>query len=401
LAGLFPRLYLDADVTLTAQDLQLLLAPLANGSADLVAARRVHDTTSASRLSAAIARTWEALPFARECAFLGATGLSEAGRNCWNDWPDIAGDDIFMAAMVPPSRRTFVSKATAVTPSPATFWAWVTMRARWLRGERQLGALGLSPPRARAQRKALIERLLTPRHMIGTMGFILARLLAVVVPAPDSPDWVPQRERAMSKVRAPDPLPPKQAAHRSALSRNQRGVRLVASLLDPRAWAHLAKLINYYNYSHVAPRRQMSMGSGCMISPTATFAFASRIHLGARVLVGENTRLWAGPTEACIAIGDDTMLGPNVLITASNYRFRDGAPIRLQSADERDISIGKDVWIGGGAIILAGADIGDGAVIAAGTVVRGTVPPMSVAAGIPAQIIGLRELGDSNPRKFP
>lgn len=205
----------------------------------------------------------------------------------------------------------------------------------------------------------------------------------------------------MPKTWGFDPLPTQEGGRRSALSRRQRGVRFAASLLDPRAWAHLAKLINFYNYSHVAPRRQMSVGSGCMISPTATFAFGSRIHLGARVLVGENTRLWAGPCVACIAVGDDTMLGPNVLITASNYRFRDGAPIRQQAPDERDIRIGRDVWIGGGAIILAGADIGDGAVIAAGTVVRGMIPPMSVVAGVPARIVGLRELDGRQPHIFP
>lgn len=193
LAGLFPRLYLDADVTLRACDLQVLLTPLANGSADLVAARRLHDTAGASRISAAIARTWEELPYARECAFLGAIGISAAGRALWQEWPEVSGDDIFVAAMVPPARRRFVPEAIAMTGAPATFWGWVEMRARWRRGERQIAALGLTPPSAPHQRKALIKRLLTPKHRFGALGFILARLLAAAVPDPDGPGWLPKR----------------------------------------------------------------------------------------------------------------------------------------------------------------------------------------------------------------
>ncbi|WP_236019565.1 acyltransferase [Fuscibacter oryzae] len=166
-------------------------------------------------------------------------------------------------------------------------------------------------------------------------------------------------------------------------------------MVDPRAWAHQVKLLNFYNYSHVTPRRLMKIGPSCAISPTATFAYGNRIQLGARVLVGENARLWAGPGVATITIGDDTMLGPNVLITASDYRFRDGAPINRQAMNEHAISIGADVWVGGGAIILAGAEIGDGAVIAAGAVVRGVIPAMKVAAGVPARVVGHREIGSN------
>ncbi|MBL4929991.1 glycosyltransferase family 2 protein, partial [Fuscibacter oryzae] len=83
LEGRFPRIYLDADVILTADGLQKLIAPLIDGAADLTAARRVHDTEGVSYLSAAIARTWESLPYAKHAAFLGAIGLSAAGRSRW------------------------------------------------------------------------------------------------------------------------------------------------------------------------------------------------------------------------------------------------------------------------------------------------------------------------------
>lgn len=169
---------------------------------------------------------------------------------------------------------------------------------------------------------------------------------------------------------------------------------MIVGVLDPRAWAHGLKLINFYNYSHVVPLRQLARGSDCRISPTATFAHPTRIRLGARVLVGESCRLWAGPETATITVGDDTMLGPGVLITAATYRFRDGRPINSMAMDEAAITIGHDVWLGAGVIVLLGSRIGDGAVIGAGSVVRGIVPKGAVFAGAPAVQIGLRGLAD-------
>lgn len=190
----------------------------------------------------------------------------------------------------------------------------------------------------------------------------------------------------------PDPAGPRfrieYARHR--LTRVQRALRLLGAMIDPRAWAHLLKLVNYYNYANVQPRRAMTIGVETRISPTATFAYGHRISLGERVLVGENTRLWAGPEHARIIVGDDTILGPNVLVTAANYRFHDGAPVHAQRMDAADVVIGADVWIGGGAIILAGVHVGDGAVIAAGAVVTRDVGMDQIVAGVPAHVIGTR-----------
>lgn len=54
----------------------------------------------------------------------------------------------------------------------------------------------------------------------------------------------------------------------------------------------------------------------------------------------------------------------------------------------KEIIVGNNVFIGRGTIILPGVRIGDGSIIGAGTVVRGTIPPFSVAIGSPCEIIG-------------
>jgi acetyltransferase-like isoleucine patch superfamily enzyme len=81
------------------------------------------------------------------------------------------------------------------------------------------------------------------------------------------------------------------------------------------------------------------------------------------------------------------------MVTAATYRFNDGHPVTKQKMDEDDIIIGKDVWFGTRAIVVPGARIGDGAIIGAGAIVRGEIPPMSIAVGQPARVVGQRVIG--------
>lgn len=177
---------------------------------------------------------------------------------------------------------------------------------------------------------------------------------------------------------------------KSKHTRAARWLRAVSSFADPRAYFHMLRMVHHYNTTHVVPRRSISCGPNPAISPTAQFANPKGIHLGARPHIGSNCILWAGPGHGRIVVGNDLLLGPNVLITAANYRFRDGSPVTDQAMQEQDVRIGHDVWIGAGAIILPGARIGDGVVVAAGSVVCGTVEAMSVVAGTPARVIGQR-----------
>lgn len=145
--------------------------------------------------------------------------------------------------------------------------------------------------------------------------------------------------------------------------------------------------------------RGVTFGPSCTIDVGAVLRgtgvirdMGEGIKVGARTAIGvQNVILGQGG----ITIGDDCLLGPNVSIFSENHRFdQPSVPIRQQGEVRLPTTVGNNVWIGAGAIILGGATIGDGAIVAAGSVVRGHVPPMSIVAGIPARVVRERVRND-------
>ncbi len=108
---------------------------------------------------------------------------------------------------------------------------------------------------------------------------------------------------------------------------------------------------------------------------------------GMNIALGPEVFLNAGCTildTAPVVIGDGSLLGPGVHIyCADHHKDRSLRKAGLEIA--RPVTIGIDVWIGGGTIILPGRTIGDGAVIGAGSVVTRDVAPGSRVAGNPAR----------------
>lgn len=91
-----------------------------------------------------------------------------------------------------------------------------------------------------------------------------------------------------------------------------------------------------------------------------------------------------------VTIGARTQIGPNVqILTADHPRDAETRARGLEWG--RPITIGADVWIGGGAIILPGVQVGEGAIIAAGAVVTRDVPPHTTVAGTPARVLEERQ----------
>ncbi len=111
---------------------------------------------------------------------------------------------------------------------------------------------------------------------------------------------------------------------------------------------------------------------------------------GAVVEIGNNVGLSAVTIAAFerIDIGDDCLIGGNVLITDSDWHPVDpAARLRDEKPHTAPVRIGRNVFIGTRAVILKGTTIGDGAVIGAGSVVSGTIPPRTVAVGNPCRVV--------------
>ena len=178
--------------------------------------------------------------------------------------------------------------------------------------------------------------------------------------------------------------------YKSTKSLAARFRRLLISSIDPRALIHAFKIINYYNYSHVAELRQATLGQNLAISPNVSLVNARNLVIGDRVRIGARVSLWAGPGKGRIVLAEDVMIGPGAMLTAANYRYNDGSPVTKQAMNEGDIIVGRDVWIGANAIILPGVTIGDRAIIGAGAVVRRDVPPNGIVAGNPGVVVASR-----------
>lgn len=125
------------------------------------------------------------------------------------------------------------------------------------------------------------------------------------------------------------------------------------------------------------------MGSGCEIRPPFYCDYGYQMLLGDRVFA--NFGLVALDVGQ-IAIGDDAMLGPNVQLLAATHPTDPAVRLTKWEGSE-PITIGRNVWLGGGVIVCPGVTIGDNTVVGAGAVVVHDLPANVVAVGNPARVI--------------
>jgi maltose O-acetyltransferase len=166
----------------------------------------------------------------------------------------------------------------------------------------------------------------------------------------------------------------------------------VLALESQRAQA-LAKAFNESPSDDHETRRRIllellgSLGAGTEIRPPLYCDYGYQTHIGARTFV--NFGLVALDV-ARITIGDDVQIGPRVqLLTPTHPMDPELRRSKWEAAEP--ITIGDNVWLGGGVIVCPGVSIGDDTVVGAGAVVTRDLPAGVVAAGTPAQVI--RSLG--------
>ena len=160
------------------------------------------------------------------------------------------------------------------------------------------------------------------------------------------------------------------------------------------------RLDRLYDFNRTRPteagKRQALMkemfaeiGEGCYIEPPFYANMgAGHVHFGNNVYCNFGVTM---VDDTHIYVGDNTMIGPNVTVATAGHPifpelrekgYQYNAPVR----------IGRNCWIGAGAVILPGVCIGDNSVIGAGSVVTGNIPPDVVAVGNPCRV--LREINE-------
>jgi acetyltransferase-like isoleucine patch superfamily enzyme len=152
-------------------------------------------------------------------------------------------------------------------------------------------------------------------------------------------------------------------------------------------------------YTKFITRRLGSCGEGCYFIFFSKFFIPQNIHLGKDVFINQQCILAA---DEKIIIGDNVSIGFRAMLITSNYELYPDPATNRRPRYFEPITIGKNVWIGSGAIILPGVTIGDGCVVAAGAVVTKDIPSYTLVGEVPARIIRKMDKKDDHNtiRKF-
>jgi acetyltransferase-like isoleucine patch superfamily enzyme len=114
------------------------------------------------------------------------------------------------------------------------------------------------------------------------------------------------------------------------------------------------------------------------------------IELDDRVNVGFNCEIFSASS---VRIGADTLIAAYCYVIGGDHDFSDPLqPVLSQVRRSTGVRIGAGAWLGAGAKILDGVSVGDRAIVGAGAVVRDAIPDAVVAVGVPARIVGQRDL---------
>ncbi len=158
---------------------------------------------------------------------------------------------------------------------------------------------------------------------------------------------------------------------------------------ESRRAIELTEQYNRTTIRDAAERRRIlrelfqSVGEGVELRAPIYCDYGYNVVIGARTFA--NFGLVALDV-ARITIGEDVQMGPNVQLLTPTHPV-EPEPRRAKIEGAQPITIGNNVWLGGGVIVCPGVTIGDNTVVGAGSVVVKDLPPNVVAVGNPARVV--------------
>lgn len=192
LANWGPRLFLDADVVLTAR-VFAALSPLLGSATVVYCSGRVRCVVGRSLVSRAYARVWSGLPFiASGVAGIGLYGVSASARRRWTAFPDLHSDDRFCRLLFAAAERRKVDE-DYFWPVPEGLMNLIKVRRRWIEGNLELfhhyPSLRIHDDKMVSRRSLIAALLKTPLSSlvfvaIWAAAYALARLKDPAMPVP-------------------------------------------------------------------------------------------------------------------------------------------------------------------------------------------------------------------------
>ncbi|KRN98917.1 sugar O-acetyltransferase [Companilactobacillus kimchiensis] len=149
------------------------------------------------------------------------------------------------------------------------------------------------------------------------------------------------------------------------------------------------KLMDYNRISDSKTRNQniksllKSAGDRFFVEPTIYFSYGINITIGNHFYANHDVMIC---DEGKITIGNDVKFGPKVGLYTPQHPL-DPAIRRTEAETTAPITIGNDVWVGGGASILPGVTLGNNVIVGAGSVVTHSFPDNVIVVGNPAKIL--------------
>ncbi|MGO9566180.1 MAG: acyltransferase [Desulfomonilaceae bacterium] len=118
------------------------------------------------------------------------------------------------------------------------------------------------------------------------------------------------------------------------------------------------------------------------------YSYGGNIKIGSRVGINPYAIIYG---HGGVEIGDNVMVAAHTIIIPANHNTdRIDIPMNSQGLTCKGIRIEEDAWLGARVTVLDGVTIGKGSVVGAGSVVNESIPPYSIAVGVPARVIGSR-----------
>ena len=154
-----------------------------------------------------------------------------------------------------------------------------------------------------------------------------------------------------------------------------------AALLAPQGVIYNERYLSIGDETMIGPNVCLTAG----ISAEQVMLHAPVVTIGRKCIIGRGSHIighWS------IELGDEIQTGPYVYITDQNHSYENpDQPVGWQTPTEAAVRIGSGSWLGANVVILPGTVLGRNTTVAAGAVVRGTFPDHVVLGGVPAKVL--------------